>query len=782
MGVLESIEVKQKNYPYRRKFMEFYQRYEDLCSTSATKRFEQLVLEGADFRKLCEQIMEETLRGTAEGLFEFGHTKVFCKNELVYVLEKARSKAQEKKSKACNLVKTFFDLHLAKYRHQDKIIKVVRIQRFWRKRGEIIMETRAREFLAQLKAAALKHKLEVDKGRLEAAAIKRIVRMFRRSSFRLKVQRIFICHKQVQGIVEDAWVTIRENAESKTSQMVQRILRGYLSRKNNSDAIEKSLEVRRACMSSKALRVVQKTFRGVLVRNRLRTLHYAAAYIQGYMRMRWLTTLFQKLRFEVRKIQRVVRRFLIRKKGVQDRLIEFFGREVSLAENTRGVENFALFGDSSQTEERTDFIKSHTPYNLKKISLFSQIIDIDIKHDTSDIYETPWSLHWYQLSKESLDSDSPLQKVVLGGTHTIAINSKSKMYTWGWNESGQLGHNPYEVDKKELRIGVSAARNLHMPDYSHTAGYARVKQVECGDDHNLLRDDDGNVFSFGSNSKGQLGMGHYEDQFIPTKIDNLPNNSVRDIATCGDQNLACTSQGAVYIWPCVKEGKRISVPQHINFANDKIKISSVTCGYNFGILLSTQGLIYSFGKNNSDGQLGHGDTEARGFPEMISCLKDAGEKIERVDCGFRHCMARTSLGKVYTWGWGLNGQLGHDSTMSELSPRHLNLDKKNRKNKAIQISAGYEHSVVLLESRTILWFGKNGTLTEPQLKPTTFDLSSKIPEIFPTHDYTSGIVNQNHDFWVSKINCTWNKSMSITEVVIADVRSLENTSQHSIQS
>ena len=124
-------------------------------------------------------------------------------------------------------------------------------------------------------------------------------------------------------------------------------------------------------------------------------------------------------------------------------------------------------------------------------------------------------------------------------------------------------------------------------------------------------------------------------------------------------------------------------------------------------------MVFSFGKNNSDGQLGHGDREPRGFPELVHCLKEAGEKIETVDCGFRHVIAKTSLGKIYTWGWGLHGQLGHGIACSELSPRHLSLDKKNRKNKGIQIAAGYEHSVILLESRDILWFGQNGTLVEP---------------------------------------------------------------------
>jgi len=221
-----------------------------------------------------------------------------------------------------------------------------------------------------------------------------------------------------------------------------------------------------AYASTKALRVIQKTMRGVLVRNRMRTLHLAAAYIQGHMRMRWLTSLFQKIRFEVRKIQRVVRRFLIRKKKVQERLVNFFSKEVALLDNVRNVENYAMFGDSTSEAERSNFFHNHTPYNLKKISLFSQAIDIHIMCDTSDVYETPWSLHWQQLSKELLVNDTPLQRVTLGSTHTLGVNNKSKLYSWGWNEFGQCGHDMDEVSKVEQRHGTHASKFLLMPDYS----------------------------------------------------------------------------------------------------------------------------------------------------------------------------------------------------------------------------------------------------------------------------------------------------------------------------
>ena len=76
-------------------------------------------------------------------------------------------------------------------------------------------------------------------------------------------------------------------------------------------------------------------------------------------------------------------------------------------------------------------------------------------------------------------------------------------------------------------------------------------------------------------------------------------------------------QGEIYIWPCMKHGQKISVPQLIPFSTTKVKIHKVACGYNFGVLLTTQGLVYTFGKNNTDGQLGQGDTQPRGAPELV---------------------------------------------------------------------------------------------------------------------------------------------------------------------
>ena len=54
-----------------------------------------------------------------------------------------------------------------------------------------------------------------------------------------------------------------------------------------------------------------------------------------------------------------------------------------------------------------------------------------------------------------------------------------------------------------------------------------------------------------------------------------------------------------------------------------VKFSQIECGKDFCLLLTTSGLLYSFGSNQF-GQLGHGDTEPRTYP------KKSGSNILRI--------------------------------------------------------------------------------------------------------------------------------------------------------
>ena len=41
--------------------------------------------------------------------------------------------------------------------------------------------------------------------------------------------------------------------------------------------------------------------------------------------------------------------------------------------------------------------------------------------------------------KQSLKSNTPIQKIFIGNCHSMALNSEGKVYTWGWNNYGQCG-------------------------------------------------------------------------------------------------------------------------------------------------------------------------------------------------------------------------------------------------------------------------------------------------------------------------------------------------------
>jgi len=92
------------------------------------------------------------------------------------------------------------------------------------------------------------------------------------------------------------------------------------------------------------------------------------------------------------------------------------------------------------------------------------------------------------------------------------------------------------------------------------------------------------------------------------------------VATGGNLTLACTENGDSYGWPFTKGGQKYSIPIRMPFS-ERIKIVRVSCGHNFGFFISLQGLVYSVGKDNQDGQLGLGHRYPNDIPELVSCFK-----------------------------------------------------------------------------------------------------------------------------------------------------------------
>jgi alpha-tubulin suppressor-like RCC1 family protein len=228
---------------------------------------------------------------------------------------------------------------------------------------------------------------------------------------------------------------------------------------------------------------------------------------------------------------------------------------------------------------------------------------------------------------------------------------------------------------------------------------------------------------WGDNTKGQLGLGHTEPTSKIQILEFLTDDSISQIRAKGNNNLAITKAGKAYYWPIQgPSGEYIPQPVELSLPS-KIQIATASCGFNFAVLVARNGLVFSFGKDSAVGQLGHGDKEGREVPTLIENLKH--ERVSSISCGFKHVICRTTLGKVYTWGWGERGQLGHGVLKNELSPRLVDHLYPGLKDKISMVEAGYKHSVILLETKKIMWWGSNSSMNN-QSTPIECDLYYKV--------------------------------------------------------
>jgi len=204
-----------------------------------------------------------------------------------------------------------------------------------------------------------------------------------------------------------------------------------------------------------------------------------------------------------------------------------------------------------------------------------------------------------------------------------------------------------EENEKHKKVQVlNKVEGIKLPqiDYIVSASY-----ISCGEDYSFLVDSNGEAYSFGLNNNGQLGLGNQINVEKPVKISTLEGYFITKIKSSGNVNFAITNSGILFMWPWNDVEAKINYyPLLIPLNN--IKITQICCGNNFTMLLSELGLVFSMGMSNKYGQLGHGDYENRFKPTILEYFKLNSERINQISCGYKHVVAKSVLGRVYSWG------------------------------------------------------------------------------------------------------------------------------------
>ncbi|BHF67280.1 Probable E3 ubiquitin-protein ligase herc4 [Sparganum proliferum] len=233
----------------------------------------------------------------------------------------------------------------------------------------------------------------------------------------------------------------------------------------------------------------------------------------------------------------------------------------------------------------------------------------------------------------------------------------------------------------------------------------RITQISLGVEHSVALTETSDVYVWGSNSQGQLGLGYVSQAPVttPTRIDCLAGLPVRQLVAGGYHNLLLTPSGSIYVWgsdsygqlglndsnermevdevpagasrrvsraSCSSvsgvSGPLISVPTLIKNMR-KLRVTYVACGESHSVLLTQNGQLLTFGSGRF-GQLGHGNNKRSG-PSLLSAL--SGREVLQVACGSNHTLVAVRsisdqetpgtavpTAEVFAFGAGGEGQLG----------------------------------------------------------------------------------------------------------------------------
>jgi alpha-tubulin suppressor-like RCC1 family protein len=277
-----------------------------------------------------------------------------------------------------------------------------------------------------------------------------------------------------------------------------------------------------------------------------------------------------------------------------------------------------------------------------------------------------------------------------GENHSLALSNDGNVWSWGNNSHGQLGIGDFEITQKDTPQSVLLLTDIVAID----AGYA----------HSLALQNNGNVWSWGSNTNGQLGNGkegRETSENKPYLIQTLDNCVA--IAAGYAHSVALKKDGTVWTWGFNSTGQ-LGDQSETDTSEPAIvpglaNVIAISAGDYHTVALKNDGTVWTWG-DNPFGQLGDGTTITKNFPVRVLDISN----VTGIAAGYVHTLALRNDGTVWAWGGNAYGQLGDNSDV-KMQSRPVKADIFPY---GIAIEAGHDHSLVLKSDGTVWSFGANG--------------------------------------------------------------------------
>eukprot|EP00883_Tetradesmus_obliquus_P007882 jgi/Sobl393_1/18538/SZX64696.1 len=194
---------------------------------------------------------------------------------------------------------------------------------------------------------------------------------------------------------------------------------------------------------------------------------------------------------------------------------------------------------------------------------------------------------------------------------------------------------------------------------------------------------------------------------VPMMVTNTHALDVIQVAVGSRHAALLTRGGEVYTWGSGQGGQLgngtsagTGFPYQVTRLFGK-GTASVACGASYTAAVLPDGSLHTWGAGLG-GQLGLGPHVAAAvWPTRVSALE--GVRVHQVSCGPFHAAAISNDGRLFTWGDGLFGKLGHGDHESCSSPRQIAALAEHW---TISVSCGWWHSAAAALPRSVI--GRDG--------------------------------------------------------------------------
>jgi alpha-tubulin suppressor-like RCC1 family protein len=211
------------------------------------------------------------------------------------------------------------------------------------------------------------------------------------------------------------------------------------------------------------------------------------------------------------------------------------------------------------------------------------------------------------------------------------------------------------------------SQNTTTVQASDAGKFVTAKDVSAGSNFATLLTKDGDVYSRGWNSQGQLGIESGQKVNV-SDWEKVPlKEKISSIDSPYDHTVALSTSGHIFTWgpnDVGQSGNGSTNPTYTpNQVTAAVRFQQITAGNDFTLALDKDGQLWSWG-DNSKGQLGDGTTKPHTTPDVAK----TDEKFASIYAGKDFAIARTNTGGLYAWGDNSKGQLGDGTTNSRNTP------------------------------------------------------------------------------------------------------------------